>query len=173
MNVLEKFKKMWNPPEDEYEYYEDDYEDESDEDTADTAEQEEEPRSSYNQRESSQRSYNRNSARTTSSGSRTSNKVVNISPSQLKFALFKPTSFGEETRTIADELMQKNMVVVNLETTEKDVARRIVDFLSGVAYANNGKIKRIATSTFVIIPFNVDFTGDGLLDELENNGIYF
>lgn len=173
MNVLEKFKKMWNPPEDEYEYYEDDYEDESDEDTADTAEPEDESRS-YNQRESSQRSYSRNATRTTSSsGGRTSNKVVNISSSQLKFALFKPTSFGEETRTIADELMQKNMVVVNLETTEKDVARRIVDFLSGVAYANNGKIKRIATSTFVIIPFNVDFTGDGLLDELENNGIYF
>ncbi len=170
MNVLDKFKKMWNPPEDEYEYYEDDYEEESDEDTA--VEQEDEPKP-YSQRESSQRSYSRNTTRATSTGGRTSNKVVNISSSQLKFALFKPTSFGEETRAIADELMQKNMVVVNLETTEKDVARRIVDFLSGVAYANNGKIKRIATSTFVIIPFNVDFTGDGLLDELENNGIYF
>lgn len=172
MNVLDKFKKMWNPPEDEYEYYEDDYEEESDEDTAETEQQDEDSRA-YSSRETSQRSYGRSSARTSGNTGRSSGKVVNIASSQLKFALFKPTSFGEETRTIADELMQKNMVVINLETTEKDVARRIVDFLSGVAYANNGKIKRIATSTFVIIPFNVDFTGDGLLDELENSGIYF
>ena len=172
MNVLDKFKKMWNPPEDEYEYYEDDYEEESDEDTAETEQQDEDSRT-YSSRETSQRSYGRSSARTSGNAGRSSGKVVNIASSQLKFALFKPTSFGEETRTIADELMQKNMVVINLETTEKDVARRIVDFLSGVAYANNGKIKRIATSTFVIIPFNVDFTGDGLLDELENSGIYF
>ena len=51
--------------------------------------------------------------------------------------------------------------------------RRIVDFLSGVAYANNGKIKRIATNTFIITPYNVDLTGDDVLDELENNGLYF
>lgn len=45
--------------------------------------------------------------------------------------------------------------------------------MSGCAYANKGKIKRIATSTFIIIPNNVDLTGDDLLDELENNGVYF
>ena len=60
-----------------------------------------------------------------------------------------------------------------MEKTEKDISRRIVDFLSGVAYANNGKIKRIATSTFIITPYNVDLTGDNVLDELENNGLYF
>ncbi len=63
--------------------------------------------------------------------------------------------------------------MLNLEKTEKDVSRRIVDFLSGVAYANNGKIKRVATATFVITPYNVDLTGDTVLDELENNGLYF
>lgn len=53
------------------------------------------------------------------------------------------------------------------------MARRILDFLSGVAYANRGKIKRVATNTYIIIPSNVDLTGDDLLDELENNGVYF
>ena len=48
-----------------------------------------------------------------------------------------------------------------------------MDFLSGVAYANNGKIKRIATSTFIITPYTVDLTGDDVLDELESNGLYF
>ena len=52
------------------------------------------------------------------------------------------------------------------------IARRLVDFLSGVAYANNGQIKRVANSTFIITPYNVDIMGD-LLDELENNGAFY
>ena len=88
-------------------------------------------------------------------------------------ALFKPERFGEETRAIADELIKTHTVVLNLENTNKDMARRIIDFLSGVAYANRGKIKKVATSTFIIIPNNVDLTGDDLLDELEHSGVYF
>ena len=53
------------------------------------------------------------------------------------------------------------------------MARRILDFLSGVAYANDGKIKKVASNTYIIIPNNVDLTGDDLLDELENSGVYF
>ena len=64
-------------------------------------------------------------------------------------------------------------VVLNLENTNKDVSRRIIDFLSGVAYANSGQIKKVATSTFIITPYNVGLTGDDLLDELENSGVYF
>ena len=56
--------------------------------------------------------------------------------------------------------------MLNLESTNKEVSRRLVDFLSGVAYANNGQIKRVANSTFIITPYNVDIMGD-LLDELE------
>ena len=102
------------------------------------------------------------------------NKVVNISATaKLQVALFKPERFGEETRTIADELIKTHTVVLNLEETNKDMSRRIIDFLSGVAYANRGKIKRVASSTFIIIPNNVDLTGDDLLDELESSGVYF
>ena len=66
----------------------------------------------------------------------------------------------------------KRTVVLNLESTNKDISRRLVDFLSGVAYANNGQIKRVANSTFIITPYNVDIMGD-LLDELESNGVFF
>ena len=91
----------------------------------------------------------RRSARTEE---RRSNKVVNIhATTQLK---------------------SKRTVVMNLEATNKDVARRLVDFLSGVAYAGEGKIKRVANSTYIITPYHVDIEGD-LINELENNGLYF
>ena len=63
-------------------------------------------------------------------------------------------------------------MVLNLESTDKDVARRLIDFLSGVAYAGEGKIKRISANTYMITPYHVDIEGD-LIDELENNGVYF
>lgn len=100
------------------------------------------------------------------------NKVVNIhATTQLAVVLVKPERF-ENAAEIADHLKEKRTVVLNLESTNKDVARRLVDFLSGVAYANEGKIKKVANSTYIITPYNVDILGD-LIDELENNGLYF
>lgn len=100
------------------------------------------------------------------------NKVVNIhATTQLKVILVKPERF-ENASEIADQLKDKRTVVLNLESTNKEVSRRLVDFLSGVAYANNGQIKRVANSTFIITPYNVDIMGD-LLDELENNGAFY
>ena len=99
-------------------------------------------------------------------------KVVNIhATTQLKVVLVKPEHF-EDASTIEDHLNTKRTVVLNLESTNKEVSRRLVDFLSGVAYANNGQIKRVANSTFIITPYNVDIMGD-LLDELENNGAFY
>ena len=101
-----------------------------------------------------------------------SNKVVNINATtQLQVVLVKPERF-EDASTIADQLNAKRTVVLNLESTGKEVSRRLIDFLSGVAFANNGQIKRVATSTFIITPYNVDIMGD-LIDELENNGVFF
>ena len=90
---------------------------------------------------------------------------------QLQVVLVKPERF-DDAAAIADQLNAKRTVVLNLESTNKEVSRRLIDFLSGVAYANNGQIKRVATSTFIITPYNVDIMGD-LLDELENNGVFF
>lgn len=99
-------------------------------------------------------------------------KVVNIhTTAQLQVVLSKPEKF-DEVSGIADNLNEKRTVVLNLESVNKETARRIIDFLSGVAYANNGNLKRVANSTYIITPYNVDVMGD-LLDELENNGMFF
>ena len=155
--IVDKFKRMWDAPEDEYEYDEYGYADEGDD---------------YDEPVST-RERDRDRERASSSVG-TRNKVVNINATaKLQVGIFKPERFGEETRSIADELLKTHTVVLNLEDTNKDMARRILDFLSGVAYANDGKIKRVATNTYIIIPSNVDLTGDDLLDELENSGVYF
>ena len=100
------------------------------------------------------------------------NKVVNIhATTQLKVILVKPERF-ENASEIADQLKDKRTVVLNLESTNKDVARRLIDFLSGVAYAGEGKIKKVAANTYIITPYHVDIEGD-LIDELEDNGLYF
>lgn len=100
------------------------------------------------------------------------NKVVNIhATAQLQVVLVKPERF-DDASAVADHLNAKRTVVLNLESANKDVARRILDFLCGVAYANDGQIKKVANCTYIITPYNVGFMGD-LLDELENNGLYF
>lgn len=100
------------------------------------------------------------------------NKVVNIhATAQLQVVLVKPERF-DDASTVADHLNAKRTVVLNLESSNKEVARRILDFLSGVAYANDGQIKKVANCTYIITPYNVGLMGD-LLDELENNGLYF
>ena len=100
------------------------------------------------------------------------NKVVNIhTTTQLQVVLVKPERF-DDARPVADHLNSKHTVVLNLEATNKEVSRRLIDFLSGVAYANNGQIKRVANSTYIITPYNVNIMGD-LLDELESSGVFF
>ncbi|MDO5141954.1 MAG: cell division protein SepF [Eubacteriales bacterium] len=125
---------------------------------------------SYDRDRAYERSYE--SAAADTSASRRSNKVVNIhATTQLAVVLVKPDRF-ENAAEIADHLKDKRTVVLNLEQTNKDIARRLVDFLSGVAYANEGKIKKVANSTYIITPYNVDIMGD-LIDELESSGMYF
>jgi len=102
---------------------------------------------------------------------RRSNVVSMPSKATLQVVLAKPDKF-EDCSAIADHLNEKRTVVLNLESANRDVARRLIDFLSGVAYANAGQLKRVANSTFIITPYNVSVTGD-LLDELENNGMFF
>lgn len=101
-------------------------------------------------------------------------RAVNFNAkSQVRMIVRKPTTFGEEVREIADELLDRHTVVLNLEKADKETARRIVDFLSGVAYANRGRLKPIASNIVIVTPYNVDLTGDDVLDELESSGVYF
>lgn len=157
MSLMDEFKKIIHPYDDE----DDDYEEDVGRDSEPTYFEPREPREP---RESSRRKEVPAEERR--------NKVVNIhATTQLKVVLVKPERF-ENASEIADHLKEKRTVVLNLESTNKDVARRLIDFLSGVAYAGEGKIKKVAANTYIITPYSVDIMGD-LIDELENNGLYF
>ncbi len=90
----------------------------------------------------------------------------------LQVVLVKPDRFDEVT-TIADHLNDGKTVVLNLEESTKDVSRRIVDFLSGVAYANGGNMRKVAKNTFIIVARGVDVMGELLPEEFEDGKIYF
>ncbi len=99
------------------------------------------------------------------------NKVVKIhTTAQLKLVVMQPESF-DDARDIANHLKSKKPVVMNLEFVEKDVARRIVDFLSGAVYALDGNIQKVSNGIFIITPYNVGIMGD-FKDELRNKGIF-
>lgn len=87
----------------------------------------------------------------------------------LQIVLARPTDFSE-VKSIGDDLNASKTVLLNLETVKNEDAKRILDFLSGVAYANGADIKMMAQKTFAIMPRNVGFSGVDLMGELENNG---
>ena len=166
MGFMDEIKKL---TQDDYDDYDDDPVDEQ---PAPAPRETRRDRSSY-----SSSSYSSSSSyaprNTTADAPRSgAGKVVNLNSStQLQVILVKPDRF-DMVSEIADHLRDKQALVLNLESTNKDVARRLVDFLSGCAYALDGKIKKVAISTYLITPYNVDVVGD-LVDELENSGMYF
>lgn len=91
---------------------------------------------------------------------------------QLQVVLVKPDRF-EDVTSIADHLNERKTVVLNLEAANRDVSRRIIDFLSGVAYANHGNIRKVANSTFIIVAHNVDVMGELMLDDYDEGKLYF
>lgn len=99
-------------------------------------------------------------------------KTVSFNQNQMQVVLVKPDRF-EDVTSIADHLNDKKTVVLNLEAANRDVSRRIIDFLSGVAYANKGNIRKVANSTFIIVPFDVDVMGELMLDDFEDGKMYF
>ena len=158
MGILDEFKRLAHP-----------YEDEDEEEFEDDFDVSPRPVERRERSRNTEPSYN---SPAVEENERRSNKVVNIrAATQLQVVLVKPEKF-EDASAIADHLREKRTVVLNLESTNKEIARRLLDFLSGVAYANEGKIKKVAISTYIITPYNVDILGD-LIDELENNGLYF
>ncbi len=94
------------------------------------------------------------------------------SSSTLQIVLARPNDFSE-VKSIGGEINEQKTVLLNLETVKSDDAKRILDFISGVAYANGAEIKMMAQKTFAIMPRNVSFSGIDLMSELENNGYSF
>ncbi len=89
---------------------------------------------------------------------------VQVSGASLELKVVKPDRYDNVSQ-IANHLLSRRTVVLNLEETNKETARRLLDFLSGVAYSINGNLKRVANNTYVITPCNVDVTGDQLRRE--------
>ena len=146
MGFLDKFKGMVNPPEDD-DYYDDeegyyDFEEEA------PVQQPVQPQNNgYAQQVAPQRQ---------SSG-------MGIGSGALEMKVVKPEKYDSATaQKIADHLLNNRTVVLNLEATNKESARRLIDFLSGVAYSIDGYIQRVANNTFVIVPKNVDVSGEQL-----------
>ena len=99
-------------------------------------------------------------------------KTVSFNPSQMQVVLVKPERY-EDVTSIADHLNDRKTVVLNLESADRELSRRIVDFLSGATYANHGNIKKVSKATFLIVPNGVDMMGDLMLDEFEEGRMYF
>ena len=98
-------------------------------------------------------------------------KIVNIhSTTQLKVVVVQPVTF-EDSKEIADHLKTKKPIVVNLENIDREIAKQIIDFLSGAVYALDGNIQRISNGIFLIVPYNMGIMGD-FKDELRNKVVF-
>ena len=101
-------------------------------------------------------------------GRRNNNKVVSLPQTQqIKMVISQPTTF-EQAATICDLLKDKQSVIVNLEYVNKDVARRIIDVVSGAVHALDGHIQKVSNSIFLIAPFNYEITNEMAREEIKN-----
>ncbi|MBQ8134534.1 MAG: cell division protein SepF [Clostridia bacterium] len=158
-NIMGKFKSILKQPEDEVAY--DDYYDDTESLDADAQDD-----MDYDEPEEEQQDA--------SAGGSGNNNVISIHDSNsVQFVLFKPEAFDPSVKEMANELMKRNTVILNVEDTNKDVSRRIIDFLGGVAYANSGNVKKVAEDTFIIMPSNVTLSGQDAMDEVGSDNVYF
>ena len=98
------------------------------------------------------------------------NKVVNMPQAQgqaIKMVISQPTTF-EQSEEICSFLKEKKSVIVNLEYVNKDVARRIVDFISGGVYALDGYIQKVSNSIFLVAPSNYEITNEMAREEMKS-----
>ena len=96
------------------------------------------------------------------------NKVVSMPQTQqIKMVISQPTTF-DQSEEICEFLKDKKSVIVNLEYVNKDVARRIVDFISGGVFALDGHIQKVSNSIFLIAPYNYEITNEMAREEISN-----
>ena len=158
MSFWDNMKKFTQP------YADDDYEDEfEEEEGTELYEEEAEERPARSRRPSPFSIPNNDNSNFTAPAasersSGFSGQVVSLGNKQ-EVVLFHPSNFNDTSKA-ADDLRNKKAVVVNMENVDKAMARRVVDFLSGCAYALDGKVKKIAQSTYLVCPHNMDIIGD-------------
>ena len=93
------------------------------------------------------------------SGSSFSGQILNMSSGKQEVVLFHAKAFDDAAKA-ADELRSKRAIILNMENIDKALTRRVVDFLSGCVYALDGKVKKIAQSTYLFCPHSMDIVGD-------------
>ena len=150
MSFWDNVKKFAQPYSDEdYDDYEEENGDEFENDS-----QEETPRrrSPFSTTQDDSPSY-------TPSSSGFSGQVVNMGSGKQEVVLFHAKSFDDAAKA-ADELRKRKAVILNMENVDKSLTRRVVDFLSGSVYALDGSVKKIAQSTYLFCPHNMDVVGD-------------
>ena len=99
---------------------------------------------------------------------RKNSKVVSMPQvQQVKMVISQPTTF-EQSEYICDLLKEKKSIIVNLEYVNKDIARRIVDVVSGAVHALDGHIKKISNSIFLVAPYNYDIENEMAREEIKN-----
>ena len=169
MSFWDNIKKFTQPYADEdYDDYEDDLDDYADEP------QETAPRASgrrpspFASTESSD--YSAPAAPAASSTSGFSGQVLNMSSGKQEVVLFHAKAFDDAAKA-ADELRKRKAVILNMENVDKALTRRVVDFLSGAVYALDGSVKKVAQSTYLFCPHNMDVVGD--LESLQAEASYF
>lgn len=181
MGFLDKVRKVGffgNDDDIEEEYYDEDeeYGNGYDEEEEDEFEDEQYAASEYNEQPAQRTaSASRRSSyvSTPKAESNSDTRVLNIhATAQLQVVISKP-EIMDDAYEIANHLLKKHTVVLNLEFTNKEIGKRIIDFLSGVAYANHGQLSKVANATFVITPYNVGLIGQDVIGELENSGVFF
>ena len=154
MSFWDNVKKFAQPySDDEY----DDYDEELDEIEEDV--QESAPRSRRSSPFASVQDDDSYSSPSVSTGSGFSGQVLNMSSGKQEVVLFHAKTFDDAARA-ADELRRKKAVILNMENVDKALTRRVVDFLSGSVYALDGSVKKIAQSTYLFCPHNMDVVGD-------------
>lgn len=97
-----------------------------------------------------------------------SSKVVNMPQTQqVKMVICQPTTF-EQSESICNLLKEKKSIIVNLEYVNKDIARRIVDVVSGAVHALDGNLQKVSNSIFLVAPYNYDITNEMAREEIKN-----
>ncbi len=157
MSILDNLKKFVQPySDDDYDDYEDEMDDLEDE-ALEAAPRGRRP-SPFASSDDSEPAF---TASTTSSASPSgfSGQILNMGSGKQEVVLFHAKSFDSAAKA-ADELRKKKAVILNMENVDKSLTRRVVDFLSGSVYALDGSVKKIAQSTYLFCPHNMDVVGD-------------
>ncbi len=94
-----------------------------------------------------------------------SGQVLNMNSGKQEVVLFHAKTFDDAARA-ADELRKRKAIILNMENVDKSLTRRVVDFLSGSVYALDGSVKKVAQSTYLFCPHNMDVVGD--LENIRN-----